>query len=72
MDNPDFLTLPPLSIENEPMQSPLCDTCRHDGISKAFCATCKGRHYMDKSKDIRIGSRGDDMQSPGMPGGAAK
>lgn len=64
----DLLTLPRLSFDNEPPHSALCDTCRHDGISKAFCATCKGaNHYMDSSQDIRIGSRGDDMQSPSCP-----
>ena len=64
----ELFSFPPISIDNEPSHSPLCDTCRHDGISKAFCATCKGaKHYMDASRDIRIGSRGDDMQSPSCP-----
>lgn len=61
----ELLTLPRLSFDNESPHSQLCDTCRHDGISKAFCATCKGaKHYMDSSQDISIGSHGDDTQSP--------
>jgi len=48
----EFFSLPPLSVDNESPYSALCDACRHDGVSKCFCATCKaGKHFTGKPRE---------------------